>query len=492
MGNAKLSVVTDEPIGVISPRLHGHFAEHLGRCCNDGLWVGPDSNIPNEGGLRTDIMAALKRIGIPLLRWPGGCYADTYHWRDGIGTLHQRPRSLGESCGLTVVEDNGLGTHEFIQLCREIGAEPYLAGNMGSGSPQEMMSWIEYCNTKYDTTLARERAANGHPEPMNVKCWGVGNENWGCGGNYDAAQYAKEYRRYATFCKMSDNTVELVACGLNERTWNQVLMETMRNHLDLIDHLSVHRYYNSGHATDFTEKEYYSSMKAGELVDYDIQYTQEIISFYAAGRKKIGISFDEWGIWHPQAVGNTNYEAANTLRDAVAAAGVLDAFHRRCETVSIACLAQIVNVLQTLVQTDGEKMWLTPTYHLFGLYAAHRGAEALRVDVESPSVDADALSDIKAGPVALVAASASRKDGKLILSITNRHNTEAMEIAISVRGAKASGGTIQTLTADKANAVNSADDLENVKIIESALNANVELKVTLPAHSVSTLCLNCS
>lgn len=208
-----VQILTDEPIGTISPRLYGHFAEHLGRCCYGGLWLGHGQGVE---GFHPAVLDALRRLPVPMLRWPGGCYADHYHWRDGVGDPDARPRRLGMSCGLQVEDDNGLGTDEFLALCRLIGAEPYLAGNVGSGTPQELADWVEYCNATAKTTLVRERAANGSSEPYGVRLWGVGNENWGCGGNYDAATYAKEYRRYATMLRHVDPAAELVACGFDD------------------------------------------------------------------------------------------------------------------------------------------------------------------------------------------------------------------------------------------------------------------------------------
>lgn len=496
MADAKIIVVADEPIGTVSPLLHGHFAEHLGRCCNDGLWVGIASKIPNRDGLRSDVLEALAMLGVPQLRWPGGCYADTYHWRDGIGPRKSRPRSLGESCGLSVVEDNGLGTHEFIALCRAIGAEPYLAGNVGSGTPQEMMDWVHYCNGFQDSTLVRERAANGHAEPMGVKYWGVGNENWGCGGNYEAADYAKEFRRYATFLRMADPKAELVACGDNKRDWNLKVVETLRNHLRYLDHLSVHQYYVAGPASGFTEDEYYQLMRADEMVEEDIRFTDEILSFFEAGRRKVGIAFDEWGVWHPEARGGCGFQADNTLRDAVAAAGVLDVFHRWCHRVSMANLAQIVNVLQCLIQTEEDRMWLTPTYHLFSIYRPHQGGDALRVDlVEIPTQEAPALRSVGEGqsstkPVALLSASASRKNGRLSLSISNRMLHEAVEVDIEIRGGNVGPGQISVLTAAGPAEVNSAERPDNVAPrTESVAARGGRVRLGLPPRSVQTLTL---
>lgn len=498
---AGLTVVADESVGTISPLLHGQFAEHLGRCCNDGLWVGPDSPIPNQDGLRADVVEALARLGVTQLRWPGGCYADTYHWRDGIGPRESRPRTLGESCGLSVVEDNGLGTHEFIALCRAIGAEPYLAGNVGSGSPQEMMDWLHYCNGAIDTTLVRQRAANGHPEPMGVKYWGVGNENWGCGGNYDPADYAKEFRRFATFLRMADSKAELVACGDNKRDWNLRVVETLRDDLRYLDHLSVHQYYVAGPAVGFSEDEYYQLMRAAEMVEEDIRFTDEILRFFEAGRRHVGIAFDEWGVWHPEARGGCDYEAPNTLRDAVAAAGVLDVFHRWCGRVSMANLAQIVNVLQCLIQTDEDRMWLTPTYHVFSLYRPHQGGAALRLDWTGlPTIDAPALSTVGTGspsstrPVPLLSASASRKGSALAVSVANRHRTETLDLRIAVRGMDAASetrGTKGMLAGDAANAVNSAarPDRVSIETTEVEFRGGV-LRLELPPCSVSTVTIS--
>lgn len=493
---AALTVLGNETLGTVSPLLHGHFAEHLGRCCYDGLWVGPESAIPNEGGFRTDVLEALAKLPVPLLRWPGGCFADTYHWREGIGPPASRPRTLAESCGLNVLETNALGTHEFISLCRRIGAEPYLAGNVGTGTPQEMMDWVQYCNSPMDTTLARERRANGHAGPIGVRYWGVGNENWGCGGNYDAADYAKEYKRYATFLRQvqAGTPLELIACGDANRDWNLRVVEGLRNHLSLLDHLSVHRYWAAGHATEFTEDEYYQIMRGAELVEGDIRYADEILRFFAAGRRQVGIAFDEWGIWHPQASARAGMAATSTLRDAVAAAGVLDVFHRWCGCVSLANLAQIVNVLHCLIQTQEDKMWLTPTYHLFHLYAPHQGGAALRtVQGCVPTRDMPAFgrpwpeAAWDAGTLPLVSSSATRKGGQLVLSISNRHLAEALQVEVTLRGLSVSSGTIATLAGDAAHASNSASQPQRVGVQTSALAAQGSVvRLQLPACSVQT------
>ena len=311
MPDATLTIRTDKTLGTISPRLYGHFAEHLGRCCYDGVWVGLNSPIPNQDGFRSDVIEALRAMPVPLLRWPGGCYADHYHWRDGIGSAEERTMRLGMSCGLQVRDDNSLGTHEFIQFCQLIGAEPYLAGNVGSGTVQELCDWMEYCNSSVLTKLAQERARNGSPEPFGVKLWGVGNENWGCGGNFDAVTYAQEYRRYATMLRHVDPTAELVICGLEEPrlfeegfelSWNAKLLKTLGRHMNLVDHLSIHTYWvKGGPEIDFSDEQYYTLLSEAQATENNILRTAEVLKDAADGRHEIKIALDEWGVWHPEA-----------------------------------------------------------------------------------------------------------------------------------------------------------------------------------------------
>jgi alpha-N-arabinofuranosidase len=497
--SSTLTVRLDDPIGTISPLLHGHFAEHLGRCVYDGLWVGPESAIPNRGGWRSDVVEALHEVGVPLLRWPRGCFADSYHWRDGVGPASTRPRTFAESCGQRVVETNAAGTHEFIALCRAIGAEPYLAGNVGSGTPQELMEWVHYCNGASDTNLVRERAANGHPEPMNVKYWGVGNENWGCGGHYSAATYAQDYCRYATFVKQTDGAVEAVACGFDP-AWNRILLETIGEHrLHLVDHLSIHRYWGAGRAETFTPDEYYRLLRGGELVDGDLAAADALIREVTGGKRKIGIALDEWGVWHPEAAGACDFEAPSTLRDAIAAAGVFDVLHRWCSAVSMANIAQIVNVLQALIQTQGDRMWKTPTYYAFLLNAPHRGAESLHLDwngVPTQTIPASGHvrwpeTMLSEEQLPLLSASASRREGAVAVTITNRHISEALPVTLRLTGASAPNGTatLRTLVGDAPEALNSADAPDRVIVREESVVVGDDGAVTLllPAHSMATL-----
>jgi len=484
-----LTIRSDSPIGTISPRLYGHFAEHLGRCCYDGLWLGHiDTDIPTYGGFRKDVVDALKAMPVPMLRWPGGCYADHYHWRDGIG--QNRPVRLGLSCGLQVEDDNSLGTHEFLALCKMLGAEPYLAGNVGSGTPQELCDWVEYCNATIRTTLARQRAANGSPEPFGVILWGVGNENWGCGGSYDPISYANEYRRYATMLRHVDPSIQLVAGGPDDK-WNMEFIDTNRNHLTLLDHFSIHRYWDkSGPEINFNEDQYYRLLEEADDTENFISGTAKFIR-EALGKSthKIGIALDEWGVWHPEARGwgpykelerkPTTYEQAGTLRDAIAVAAALEGFHRQCNVLSLANLAQIVNVLHASVMTEGASMWLTPTYYALQMHKPHIGAQALPVEIDhSVSIP---------GGSSAVTATASYQNGTNI-TITNRHFSEPARVTIHTdmtTGVRFG----QVLAADSPRAVNSVSAPDRVKPAELPVHlvTTAVWQVELPPHSIATI-----
>lgn len=491
MADATLRVRTEEPIGTISPRLYGHFAEHLGRCCYDGLWAGRDNTeIPVDHGFRRDVVAALREMPVPLLRWPGGCYADHYHWRDGIGPSEARPRRLGMSCGLQVEDDNELGTHEFLRLCQMLGAEPYLAGNVGTGTPQELADWVEYCNSVLDTTLTRERATNGAATPFNVRLWGVGNENWGCGGNYDAATYAREYRRYATMLRHVDPGAELVACGYDDG-WNIELLTTLGTQMKLVDHLSIHSYWISGGPeTDFGDDDYYRLLAEARATEDFVARTSTLIKDLS-GDQRIGVALDEWGVWHPEArpwgPGNvtrrspTTYEQANTLRDAIAAAIALEGFHRQCRVLSMANLAQIVNVLQAPVMTDGAKIWRTPTYYVFQLHAPHIGATAFPVEI----INGPSLPD---GSSAISGTASLSNDGGQTITVINQHRYQGAETAIA---GIASDGTAtgQLLTAD--NPAGGNDAAAPNRVVPRALTVTPDSgggwRVTLPPSSIATV-----
>jgi alpha-N-arabinofuranosidase len=490
-----LAIRNDTPIGTISPRLYGHFAEHLGRCCYDGLWVGAaHADIPHYGGFRADVVDALKAMPVPLLRWPGGCYADHYHWRDGIGPSARRPRRLGLSCGLMVEDDNSLGTHEFLALCSLLGAEPYLAGNVGSGSPQELCDWLEYCNTALDTTLARERTANGSRQSFGVKLWGVGNENWGCGGHYDAETYAREYRRYATMLRHVDPAAELVACG-QEDDWNTRFLETNRRHLALLDHLSIHRYWiNGGPEVDFTEGQYYALLAEAHETEAFVSRTADMVrDALGSSPHPIGIALDEWGVWHPEARSwgpdsaahrtPITYEQAGTLRDALAAAVALEGFHRQCGVLSMANLAQIVNILHAPVMTAGAAIWLTPTNYVLQMHAPHLGATALPVRVLSGAAQPGGANTISA-----VTATASASASGTAITLINRHFDEPASVTLDAPGTTRVAAA-HLLSADSPRAGNNASQPDAVQPTLLAVQADgsERWRLELPPHSVATV-----
>ena len=357
MPAARISILPDEPIGLINPNLYGHFAEHLGTCVNGGVWVGEDSAIPNTAGLRDDLVEAFRRIRPPVIRWPGGCFADDYHWADGVGPRRERPKTVNTWWG-GGVEDNAFGTHEFITFCRLVGAQPYLAGNLGSGSVREMRDWVEYCNHDKPSTLAMRRAANGSPMPMGVKYWGVGNEAWGCGGNFCPEDYAAEYKRYATYLRDFGGTpVFLIACGPdgNQVHWTRRFLKKIAS-ADQRFNCRIHglgaHYYcgTAGTATEYSTDQWYELLQKAAGVERLILDQRAVLDEFDPERR-IGLILDEWGTWHPPTPGRDpcHLWQQNTLRDALVAAITLDTFNRHADKAVMANIAQAVNVLQALV-----------------------------------------------------------------------------------------------------------------------------------------------
>jgi alpha-L-arabinofuranosidase len=489
--------IGDTAIGRISPRLYGAFAEHLGRCCYGGLWVGPESSIANVDGFRRDVVEALRELPTPLIRWPGGCYADHHHWRNGIGARADRPVTLGMSCGVSSSDTNALGTHEFLRLCELLGAEPYLAGNVGTGSPQELCDWLEYVNCGVDTTLTRERAANGRAEAWGVRLWGVGNESWDCGGRYSPESYAAEYRRYASMLRQVDPAAELVAVGMEERpdddtAWNARLLAALGAGVDLVDHLSIHTYWtHGGPETGFDEADYYALLDEAAGTERLVEQTVRTIAEHAGGRR-IGIALDEWGVWHPEArdwgPGDVDrrrpatFEQANTMRDALAAAIALEGLHRQCVAVTVANLAQVVNVLQSVLVTDGEACIRTPTYHALSLHRPHVGAEALAVEVETDAT-------LPAGGQA-VSATASRTAAGIAVTVVNRHLRRPVTVRVPAGTGVSPDSVVATvLSADAADAVNTSADPHRVapRRVACTVGPRGAVELELPACSMATL-----
>jgi alpha-N-arabinofuranosidase len=497
-----ITVVLNEPIAIIRPELHGQFAEHLGGCVYGGLWVGEDSKIPNDGGLRLDVLEALKKISIPVLRWPGGCFADDYHWEDGIGPRADRPRRFNAWWGHDV-EDNSFGTHEFLRLCKLLNARAYLAGNVGSGTPREMKQWVEYCSFSGDTTLVRQRKANGHAEPFDVPYWGIGNESWGCGGSMCPEDYASAYKRFSTFvstfCRDPTNMpLQLIACGPNGNNldWTRRFFKkagTFGNDCQI--HGFAAHYYSrdwtkpitTGTATEFTQDQWYELLHLGTAIEQLILDQRACLDEFDPQRK-IGLILDEWGTWHPPTPGTpaNHLWQQNTLRDALLAAMTLDTFNRHADKVIMANIAQVVNVLQAMVLTDGDRMIRTPTYHVFDLYQSHQGGMSVRVEVDSREVRFAVGDTTQTLPA--VSASASIKGRQLTLSMVNNHTRFPAEMQIDLRGGSLSEMTIDTL-ADEDLTAHNTFDLPDALVPRREQSASAGTKWTqiLPPASVTVL-----
>ena len=406
---------------VINKNIYGHFAEHLGRCIYGGVFVGEESDIPNINGVRTDVALALKKLNAPVLRWPGGCFADEYHWEDGVGPKENRKKMVNTHWG-GAVEDNSFGTHEFMELCSQVGCEPYVNANLGSGTVRELSDWVEYMTYAGESPMSRRRKENGREEPWRVKYLGIGNENWGCGGSMRPEYYADEYRRYQTYARdFGENKLYKIACGANafDYDWTEKVMASAGRYMDA---LTLHYYTipsgdwsNKGSATVFTDAEYYSTVLNALKMDELIRNHLKIIDRHDPERR-VGLIVDEWGTWYdvePDTNPGFLYQQ-NTMRDAVVAAATLNIFNGHAGRLVMANLAQTVNVLQAVILTDGPKMLLTPTYHVFEMYKAHQGATSIECDVKQDAIDANGVK------IPGVSASASvGRGGELTITAVN-------------------------------------------------------------------------
>ncbi len=492
---AEAVVNADQGKYTIDRHIYGHFSEHLGRGIYDGLWVGEDSHIPNINGVRKDIIDALKHIKIPNLRWPGGCFADEYHWMDGIGPRSGRPKMINTHWG-GVVEDNSFGTHEFLNLCEVLETEPYICGNVGSGTVEEMAKWIEYITFDGESPMANLRKQNGRSEPWKVKFWGVGNENWGCGGNMMPEAYAEHYRRYATYCRdYGDNKLYKIAGGPNvaDYNWMTIMMKNiphrMMKGVSLHNYMHTYGWNNKGDATGFSEDDYYASLVSANTMDELITRHTAIMDIYDPN-KRVDLIVDEWGAWYNVEEGTNPgflYQQ-NTLRDALIAGSILNIFHKHCDRVKMANIAQLVNVLQALFLTEGDKMVLTPTYHVFDMYKVHHDATMLPVELNTPVIEKNRRK------INAVSATASKdKDGKVHMSFVNVDPENDIEISCDVRGiqnVKVVSGNI--LTAPKTDSHNSFDnpDVVNLADFKGANVKNNLLTFKIPAKSLVTIELN--
>ncbi len=497
---AQITISANDGKQIIPKEIYGQFAEHLGSCIYGGLWVGEDSKIPNVEGYRKDVLEALKALQIPVLRWPGGCFADEYHWQDGIGPREMRPKMQNNNWGGTI-EDNSFGTHEFLNLCEMLGCEPYISGNVGSGTVEELAKWVEYMTSDGDTPMAKLRRKNGREKAWKVKYLGVGNESWGCGGNMRPEYYSDLYRRYSVYCRNYDgNRLYKIASGASDYdyNWTKVLMNNVGNRMD---GLSLHYYTVSGwtgskgSATKFTNDDYYWTVgKCLEIEDVIKRHSK--IMDGKDPKKRIGLIVDEWGTWWDEEPGTIkgHLYQQNSMRDAFVAALTLNVFHRHTDRVRMANIAQVVNVLQSMILTDTigtGHMVLTPTYHVFKMYKGFMDATYLPVETLCDSVQVRGDSHAKDGrKVPLVSASAARgKDGSVIISLANVCLDDEQEISLTLDGLqpKTVAGTILSC-----NAIDAYNDFENPDAVapkeftSAKIKGNV-LNMKVPSKSIVVL-----
>ena len=489
----KYLINPNEKIATINKNIYGHFSEHLGRCIYGGIFVGKDSKIENKNGMRCDVVNALKEMGLPVLRWPGGCFADEYHWKDGIGPLSERKKIINTNWG-GVVEDNSFGTHEYFELCEQLGCDTYINGNVGSGSVREMSEWVEYMTFEGVSPMADLRKKNGHEKAWKVDYFGVGNENWGCGGNMRPEYYADLFRRYQSYVKQyGPNKIYKIACGPGTSMedpnwrWTEVLMA---NAAPYMDGLSMHYYtvpgdwQHKGSATDFTEEEYRETLKKSLFIDDLVRGHGAIMDRYDP-EKRIGLIVDEWGTWYDVEPGTNPgflYQQ-NTMRDAMVAGMTLNIFNKHADRVKMANIAQAVNVLQAVVLTDGAQMVLTPTFYAFELYKAHQGARLLKSEL---------IAGEKDGLPVAHESSSVQADGSITTTICNPSAGDALPMRTVIAGKHVSLRSANLLAGDihahndfeEGNAVAIAP-FEGIKVAYEG--EDTVLTYTLPACALARI-----
>jgi len=491
LAQVSVRVDTAKPGAVINKNVYGQFAEHLGTGIYEGLWVGPDSRIPNTRGWRNDVVGALKALHVPLVRWPGGCFADEYHWKDGIGPRNKRPVSVNTNWG-GVPETNAVGTHEFFDLAEMLGADAYVNGNLGTGTPQEMAEWVEYMTSTGQSTLAQLRAKNGHPQPFKVAYFAIGNEAWGCGGNMKPEYYTSLYNHYTTFLKApKERMPKLIASGGtgDDTAWTDVLS---RDAGRVTDGISFHYYTlptgewdKKGAAVGFPESEWFSTVQRTLRMEDFIRKNVAVLDKNDP-KKKIGFYVDEWGTWYDVEQGtNPGFLfQRNTLRDAVVAALNFNIFHAHAERVRMTNIAQMVNVLQAMIITDKNRMLLTPTYYAYQMYIPFQDATSLPVTLAN-----NTTYGANGHGVPGISASAARaKDGKVYVALVNTNPREATDVTLDVAGQAAGTVRGQVLTADAMDAHNTFQNPQAIKPAPfSASASGGKLTVKVPAKAVMVL-----
>ena len=474
---------------VIPAELFGQFSEHLGRCIYEGIWVGPDSGIPNVKGYRTDVLEALKALHVPVLRWPGGCFADEYHWMEGIGPQEGRRKIVNNNWGGTL-EDNSFGTHEFLDLCEMLGTEPYISGNVGSGTVEEMAKWVEYM-TASSGSMAELRARNGRKEPWKVKYLGIGNETWGCGGNMTAQYYSDVYKRYSLYTRnYGTNALFKVACGASgdDYEWTRTMMQNARN---LMDGLSVHYYTvkdwnHKGSATEFTPAEYYTTLTTTAAIEDILRKHIAIMDSYDP-EHRVALVLDEWGNWFDVEQGTNpgHLFQQNTMRDAIVAAININIFTKFVERLKMANIAQVVNVLQAMVLTDGPEMVLTPSYHVFRMFSVHQNAVRIPVEYTCGKITSQDGATVDNFSMA----SSRDASGAIHVTMANPLLDKSVTVELSFDSLKPKNVSGEILNASKISAHNDFGKAPAVepKPLKGIGKSGKTVRVTLPAASVAVL-----
>jgi alpha-N-arabinofuranosidase len=516
--DSRIEVLAGEPLGIISPNLYGHFTENLSGVIYDGVWVGANSKVPNIDGIRKELVDEMRKIKAPVVRFPGGCFADSYDWRDGVGPADKRPRRTnfwaGEEASASPAshryDHNQFGTNEFAHFCKLIGAEPYLAANLRSLPAEELYHWIEYCNSPAgSTTLADIRGAAGFKEPFNVRYWGVGNEAWGCGGNFTAQEYAVEFRRFSTWVPRFGQTLSFIGSGPNVDDWSwtrgffEEIVRKGRGQLREVYGWALHHYawnlsrgrtrdwvQGKGDALQFDSVDWYELMREGDRMEGLIDGHWQVMSENDP-EHMVKLVVDEWGPWYrpgSEATPGDQLEQMPTLRDAVFSGMTLDTFNRHPEKIAMANCAQLINCLNSLYLAHEDRFVITPVGHVFGMYAAHQGGQALRTIFSAPTIDYD--RDGKPASFWGLKGSASLHDKELILTVVNPYVSDSREAEIAIRGAAVNSGSATTLTNSNIHAHNTfaqrqvvVPETKTVEIKGPALH------YTFPPASVTKLML---
>ncbi len=516
--DSRIEILLNEPLGTISPNIYGHFTEHLGGVVYDGIWVGENSKVPNVHGLRKELVDEMKKIKAPVVRYPGGCFADSYDWRDGIGPADKRPRRTNFWAGVESpsgpanhkYEPNRFGTNEFVQFCKLIGAQPYLAANVRSLTARDFYSWVEYCNSPAgSTTLADERAAAGFSDPFHVRYWGVGNESWGCGGNFTPQEYAVEFRRFVTWVPGFGENLSFIASGASDDQWSwtrgflEEIVHRGPEQLRSIYGMGLHYYTwnlsrgrtrdwneGKGDALKFDVVDWYELLREADVMESLVNGHWQVMGEFDK-QHHIKLIVDEWGAWYKPGSEMTPgdiIEQTPTLRDALLSGLTLDTFNRHPEKVAMANCAQLINCLNSLYLAHEDKFCVTPIGHVFDMYAAHQGGQSLRSVFSAPDVTYD--RDGKPASFWGLKGSASLHDRELVLTVVNPHVTQAREAEIGIRGASIKSGSATILSHTDIHAHNSFEQREAVKPQTKSMEIKGPVHFIFPAASVTKLTLS--